>query len=449
MIFSIEKREIFENFLPPHDSLKLIAEKTGLIQNIFENYTELDELAVPSYTIHQPRFDRILNAPFELEFRAGAVGLTPRDSMMRLIGELVERYGMSMYDDDSIIFCTYNELEKKGVEALGPNDLPLFSKKQHELPGFLFHKFTKDAKIGWTEGINLATNRRILVPAQLVYLAYRFRSWESCIGYVTSNGCAAASTYEESLLKAACEAIERDAAMITWYSKLSPPKLDISSDEWLDEIYSVHFKCENIEYRLLNITLDTGVPMVMCVCVDLRGHDPIAVLGGSANLNPKHAALKALLEAGQCRSYAKYLTLSSPQPHIDPFRIMNLDDNLRYYAIPKNFEYLTFLFASEKSIKLEEIPDASTGDIKRDLKVLVKKMSERGFTLLAIDLTSPDIEKVGFCVTKVMIPELVPLSMPAAPYFGNPRFYEVPLRLGYTDKILTEEDLNQMPHPYP
>jgi ribosomal protein S12 methylthiotransferase accessory factor len=434
----------------PADLITLIGEKTGIVQRIFECHLERDDPEIFNCSIVQPALERLFKTQFELEFRAGAAGLTLQDAMMRAIGEAVERYAACFYDEESIVFATYRELERKGVEAIAPERFPLFSQEQYSLPGNPFKKFTKDTLIGWTEGISLTTGRRILVPAQVVYLSYTPKGKEVPIAYSTSSGCATAFSYEEALLKGAYEVIERDAVMIIWYSQIQPPKLDISSCDWLSELYRKRFRRTFIDYHFLYITLDIDIPIVMCLMLDHRSQEPVFMTGAAANLDPEQAVFKALLEAGQGRSYIKLLTIAFPNENIDPHRIYDFERNLRYYSVPENFDrYAKFLLKSKQTVKLREVPNKSSADIKLNLRIVINLLEKKNFTPIAIDHTQEDLRKIGLKVVRVLVPELVPLGVPSVPFAGNPRLYTVPKIMGYVKNVLKEKDLLHMPHPFP
>ena len=454
----VRKYEVNETALPPYELRPLVGERTGIVQRLYESYLERDDPEISTYTIMQPHFERMFDTEFELEFRAGAAGLSMRDAMMRVFGEIAERYSTCFYYEDELRLATYAELEREGVEAIGPDKLPLFSETQfrrraeYKIRGEeFFEPFTKDTKVSWVEGISLTTQNPVLVPAQCVYSGYGFLEGEVPITYNTSNGCAASLSYEGALLNAIYEVIERDAVMITWYSGLSPPRLDIGGCSMLHDLRSARLERGTIEYVPFYITLDIDIPIVLCLMVDRGGRDPVVMTGGACRLSPQDAAFKALLEAGQGRSYVKFLKIVMPDVStINPHEIIDLEENLRFYSVPENFKkHMSFLFKSKDTVNIEEIEDKSTGDLTRDLKTVIDLIDHHNLTAVAVDLTPDDIAQVGFRVVRVLIPELVYLSLPSAPFAGNRRLYEVPKKMGYRQEILTEEDLNPMPHPYP
>ena len=69
----------------------------------------------------------------------------------------------------------------------------------------------------------------------------------------------------------------------------------------------------------------------------------------------------------------------------------------------------------------------STGDPEKDLKKVLSLLESRGFDVLVVDLTTPDVREVGFRVVRVLIPGLQPLHGDHCyPFLGGtsgPRFH--------------------------
>jgi ribosomal protein S12 methylthiotransferase accessory factor len=91
-------------------------------------------------------------------------------------------------------------------------------------------------------------------------------------------------------------------------------------------------------------------------------------------------------------------------------------------------------------------PEEGVGDLER----VVALFASRGLDVIAVDLTAPDVEQCGYCVTKVLVPGLQPLEGDHSHRFlGGSRLYDVPVELGLRATAASLEDLNPDPHPYP
>jgi ribosomal protein S12 methylthiotransferase accessory factor len=438
----------FNDLIPTNIIQKISGDKIGIIRGFYQILNEKDDPEFFNITTTHTNLERILDTNFEIEFRAGGSGMSLKEALMRAIGEVIERYSISFYDERDLIFASFNDLEKKGLNAIDPQNLPLFSSYQYSTPGFPFEKFERNTKVAWIEGFNLTTKSPILVPAQLIIGVYKYLKGEKRIGYSTTSGCAAALSKEEAILKGIYEQIERDAIMITWYTKYTPPKIELKNT-----YISRKLKNKKIKYYILDISLDHRIPVIMAISIDTTKRGITFTCGFSSNLNIQNAIYKALLEVSQGRVYIKRSVATTPYSLIDPSRITDFDGNLRFYANRINLKYLKFLINSSQVVREDDIKNkfafSSTNDIKRDLKILLNLIFKKGYNLIIFDLTTDDIRDLGFNVIRVFIPELVQLGVPAYPFLGNRRLYLVPKKLGYSNRVLSEKELNKMPHPVP
>src|ERR1700733_11029189 len=85
----------------------------------------------------------------------GGCGLTREIARAGAIGEAIERYAAAAYDESALISATYRELEDRGIEALPPESIPLYSERQYERPGFPYERFHADTCVRWTWGTSL------------------------------------------------------------------------------------------------------------------------------------------------------------------------------------------------------------------------------------------------------------------------------------------------------
>src|SRR6185437_12395739 len=90
-------------------------------------------------------------------------------------------------------------------------------------------KARKDAPLRWVQGLSLADGQPIWLPAVMVYMHIPYRSESECFWFPISTGCAAHRSYEEALLGAICEVIERDALSLIWLQRLALPRLELDS----------------------------------------------------------------------------------------------------------------------------------------------------------------------------------------------------------------------------
>jgi len=426
---------------------KLIGWRVGPIKKILQCGIEPGDPELFHVVLMHSSIERMVGLPTRVSLRAGGAGLNLADAFHRAVGEVVERYAIHFYDEDAVVFDSYANLTKQGLNVLAPDKLQFFSDAQLASEGTIFRRFTEDMRLGWAEGVSLITGKPILVPAQLLFFGYKFRPGEKRLTYASSSGCACASSLEEALLKGIYENVERDAVMITWYARISPPALSIDSSPYLTELCETRGYSESGQsYNLRYISLDIDMPVIMGIAKITIGGKKRMFVGASCNLDPEQAAFKALLEIGQGVPFVKQFLILDPFPSYEDMQFKDFNDNIRYYSDPEHIKNLDFLLESEETIDIDQLPDRSSGDVETDLRTTVEILRNRGVEPIAFDHTTEDMRELGFHVGRVLIPELMQLGTPADPFLGSRRLYETPVRLGL--KTVNME-LNPNWHPFP
>jgi ribosomal protein S12 methylthiotransferase accessory factor len=109
-----------------------------------------------------------------------------------------------------------------------------------------------------------------------------------------------------------------------------------------------------------------------------------------------------------------------------------------------------FLTRPSEMVSLAELPDRSGDSAVRNLRSVARELGDHGYDLVGLDLTTPDIDEVGFKVVRSVVPGLQPLDDDhTCRHLGGGRLYEVPYRLGLLPRPGVESDLNPDPHPFP
>jgi ribosomal protein S12 methylthiotransferase accessory factor len=169
-------------------------------------------------------------------------------------------------------------------------------------------RMPSDVEIPWVIGVDLILGRSIFVPEELIttdYCVPRRRGFG--LFYSTSNCLASGNTYDEAILHAMCELIERDAVAL-W--KLAPPghrastRIDpeLIPDESVREL--MH-RCDvaTMQVEMWEVTSDIGVPAFLCIIDDAHGSPPFLgrFRGAGCHPNAAIAICRALAEAAQSR----------------------------------------------------------------------------------------------------------------------------------------------------
>ena len=160
---------------------------------------------------------------------------------------------------------------------------------------------------------------------------------------------------------------------------------------------------------------------------------------------------KCLHESGQALPYFRFLLgqLGDWEPKDDFTDVTAFDLHCILYVKRPELVPKALAFADEVTdeVALSEIPNRATDRVLGDVETSIELLREQGFEVIAVDITTPDIEDVGLKVVRVVIPGLVPLhGNHNWPYLGASRLYEAPRRLGWKNP---DGPLNPYPHPFP
>ncbi len=430
---------------------RLIDSRVGIINSLWEYPARSGDVGLYYYGTKIAETSRYFKSLRLTGNRSGGGAALVKDlAIAKAIGESVERYCASMYDEEELIYASFEEM---GREAIPPDHFTLFSEQQYLREGFPFSRFTTKTKLRWISGHSLIHHRQIYVPALFVYVPYRGVTREELIYSPTSNGLAAASTVEEAILKGICEVVERDAYVIMWLNRLSAPGLEICGchNDAVKEL-AEGFKACGIKLFINDITTNLQIPTLAVLAVTESGEDPAAFVAAAAHLDPMVALLKSLEEAGQTRFGLKdFMAQTAPDRWMkEATKVDELFAHPLFYADISRLSKLAFISRHPKRVKFEELENKSQGDITSDLSICLKMIASRGLDVIVVDITTPDIADTGLCVVRTIIPGTQPLDVQfGCPYLGGKRLYEVPRILGYRNEDTREEDINPDPHPFP
>jgi ribosomal protein S12 methylthiotransferase accessory factor len=431
---------------------RLIDPKVGIIRWLAQDILKPDDPAFFVYLSEVCDTSRF-GAPRCSDL--GSAGAVDRErARAAAVGEAVERYCSAFYEDSSFTFAAYRDLPPQ--TAVDPETFALFSERQYARPDFHFQPFRKDTQVNWVESFSLISEKPRLVPASFVYLPYQHPESEPCLNVSISTGLACANTLEEALLTALCETIERDAFMLTWLHRFPAPRVSLENcrDETLLRVLEC-LKWAGLEFHISLITTDIAIPTFLVVLIDRSGIGPAAAVATRTDLNPTWAVVHALEEAT-----LTWLATSHMMADAEPLRsklsggasptLLTRGKYLLRYARQEMLPTFDFLLRSPVSRALSDLPNRATADVLENLRTCVKLVQACGFDALAVDVTTPDIAELGFSVARVIVPGLQPLDMDELrPYRGGKRLYDAPRLLGYSDRVATENDIFEEPHPFP
>jgi ribosomal protein S12 methylthiotransferase accessory factor len=332
-------------------------------------------------------------------------------AFMKALGEGLERYAAGVYRRGDLELAPPAAV----ADAVAPDRFVT-------APGF--EPPDADRPIYWAPGERLATGDRVRLPAEFV----TFPPPEVRHRPSITTGLGLGNGGVEALLSGLYEVIERDAAMLSWYSTFEPLGLSVDHDRYRE--LAKRARSEGLTATALLLTQDVDVPVV-AACLDRdAGSWPRFAAGMSADLDPEAAAADALAEGLQ--NWLELRGMGKADANAEPGAIGS---------------YAEFPPAARRLVSPETtVPAASVGPDEQfegvaELEALVDRATDADLDPYAARLTRRDLEALGFEAVRVLVPSAQPLFTDDA-YFGA-RAERVPRDLGF------EPRLDRDHHPFP
>ncbi len=380
----------------------------------------------------------------------GGAALSRRNAKAAAIGESLERYSCSIYDKEEFILSDYKSLD---VNAVKPCKWNIFSESQYSSLDFPYDKFTEDTVVRWVKGYSLSEDKDIYVPASLVYLPYYPSSEEANISPSVSTGLSAGTSMQSAILGGIYEVVERDAIANMWFNKLSMSRVDPYGDSrFFSEIMKTKLCTDNSDYMLVDITTDIEIPVMFSVKLFNSSKGKSSACGAAARLDPEDASLKASIESSQGAKWIQYLHMENWMwGYKDDYSdIIEFKDHVRLYSLPENVPKLEFVYKNKITKNHSDLVNYKTDSNINDVKMCVEMLTKKGFEVIYVDVTSPELKELGFNVVKVLIPGLMGLNGDHNyPFLGGDRQNELRKKMRGNSNLDTSCVMNKDPHPFP
>jgi thiazole/oxazole-forming peptide maturase SagD family component len=389
------------------------------------NYYATHNFSGPAETVHELRSG--------LGGGSFGKGSTAEQGEASALMEAIERYSGIFQGDE--IRANRRFADFPSGEAIPPNEVLLFSDAQlrqgsESTPGSHQQEaipalFDQSARIEWSPVWSLRDARFKYLPTSLLYFFYR----GGAAFAADSNGCAAGNTREEAIVQGFLELVERDAYAIWWYNRLQRPELDLGQ---FDDSYVRDLKQQLVQAGrqlwVLDVTSDLGIPTFVAVTHWMQNGRENIEFGSGAHFDARIALLRALTELNQFLSLGLMGGGTGEKPSLDGSTPLRLQDH----------SYLT----PSGSPMVQPESDSKFGhlDTREQVTACVSLAKQAGLDFLVLDQTRPDIEAP---VVRVIVPGLRHFYR----RFARGRLYDVPVKLGWRDRPLRENELNPI-HPH-
>ncbi|MBD2490785.1 TOMM precursor leader peptide-binding protein [Aulosira sp. FACHB-615] len=388
----------------------------------------------------QSIFDDLHSLRQNIGGRSAGKGKTDIQAQASGFCEAIERYSGVFQGDEIRHKSSYQKL---GDKAIHPNACMNFSQQQYqhreqwntECEGW-FQKvpppFDIDREIDWTPVWSLTNQEFKYLPTAYCYYGYP-QDQPDC--WADSNGCAAGNTLEEAILQGFMELVERDCVALWWYNRLPKPLVNLESFcEPYFENLNKYYQAIDRQLWVLDITNDLNIPTFAAISRRTDQYVEDIILGYGAHFDPKLAISRALTEVNQI---------------LPNLLLANADGSTQYPSFgdrlaiewwkSANVSNHPYLLPNQQTPKLyTDYPQLASNDLLEDVKLCQKIVEKNGLEMLVLDQTRPDI---GLRVAKVIVPGMRHMWK----RLGSGRLYDVPVKMGWLQQPLTEEQLN----PYP
>ncbi|MCF3106789.1 YcaO-like family protein [Streptomyces roseoverticillatus] len=394
--------------------------------------------------------------------RNGGAGFSKGEALDATLGESLERYAAGFYRQSGLRLSAWSGLD---APAVRPDAFALFSAAQYAEPGFPFAPFEADTPVRWAPATDLTTGDTVLVPASQVYMHYRRVPGESAIAPSISTGLAAGPSYRQAVLSGLSEVVERDALAVSWLHRLPPRPVTPEAVAASSRVSYMIERAASWRVRFHDLSLDLGPSCVVAVMEHGSGADHVMSFGSACRTSPVKAVEKAFLEAAQGLTYVRRLLrqykdwdVAEDFSDVDDFnkhailysKYPALREKAGYLVhpslvVPRTRPQRPYEPAAAPDGPLTDAPTGPQRDVRDTLTSLVAELRAAGHPVYAVDLTTPDVRRMGVHVVRVLVPGLQHLAgIHGCRMLGGRRLREVVAGLGFD----SAPD-NPYPHPLP
>jgi thiazole/oxazole-forming peptide maturase SagD family component len=182
---------------------------------------------------------------------------------------------------------------------------------------------------------------------------------------------------------------------------------------------------------VLDITADLSIPTFACVSRRTDKAVEDVIVGFGSHLDPQVALLRAITEVNQ---FLPCVSASNPDGST---RYLFPDQGAREWWQTSTVENQPYLVpdATVPAKTAVDYPQLASDDLMDDVNTCAKIAQRHDLEMLVLDQTRPDI---GLSVVKVIVPGLRHFWR----RLGPGRLYDVPVKLGWLEKPLREDQLN-------
>lgn len=386
-----------------------------------------------------PRQNRLIGRPGG----AAGKGTSEVQAKASCLAEAVERYLCGFTGHEPRMRAPW-----QAVKELAPHPYTYLNYSEHQYDtrtewnakkdGFnwVAERYDESLPIEWTPAWSLTHGAVRWLPTRACYFAYvdmdTSPEAENLFCRADSNGCASGSTVEEAIVQGFFELVERDACALWWYNRIRRPAFDLDAlDDPFVRRVRAHCSEKDLDLCVLDLTNDLGLPVAVAAA-HRRSDGRSITFGLGSHFDAKIAISRALAELNQLLALEVDLVGNAASAG-KPAKPTDIGNWLSHHSIESD-PYCV----PDGKVSHRQYDRPLIGDLRQAVNCCVQTVSDRGFDMIALNLSRPEID---FAAARVVIPELRHFWA----RLREGRLYQAPVNLGWLQHPLQEADLNPVP----
>ena len=299
--------------------------------------------------------------------------------------ECIERWSQHAGADIPVVRGTYREFSP---HAVFPPDVGLYSEAQYLRLSDRIARFDPNQVRSWTPVLDLQTGNERLVPLEIIRPGAPMP--ELPLVLETSSGTAVGTDAQQAGETAACEVLERDAALLWWHRRPPTPLWSHASVITKDPVT----RLQAAGHVVILLRIDREIPVATVLAIVLLGRG--VAMGLGTHPNAVTAAEHALGEV------SADLTGGSPRRTVHrPLALVRTTADHR--ALYDHGPWHQSLRNALDDTIAMDLPEPPTNG-----QTAINALAQGKYTTLTQDLTPPVVRDCGFTVTRVVVPGLIP-----------------------------------------
>ena len=364
--------------------------------------------------------------PEELVYHLSGYGALFNESLTSFLGESAERYtyaGSVSIVNDRLIYDSYKLIK----ESLKENEMicPL------KYINVFYNEDDKEHFVNIDDQLTWIKLNSLIDPVKSVFIPFQFfipynkeifKNEKRLILSAVSTGTSSHESFRKSLESSLIEYFQIDSFNLWWYGGVKGEEINYDINNFFkiltnDQNYIDRFN-KYFDIKFIDISFDKNIEVVVCEIFAKKSNVPKYTIGVQGGKDLRQVMYRAFMECITVLEYnfnipwidrEKYRSIKS---RIE--KVTNLDDNVIWYS----------KFGKQNNVRHEKTDCFKDNLAEKDNKI-IKKLKELSEYAGFLDITLPNFKGLNLNVTRVIIPELLPMCLPSYPQYHHPRFDEI------------------------